>query len=169
MFRYQFYNQIINFFWTIISFVPILIFWYQYYKTDILIIAIAISMVPFFIPADYFKILQLSKNRRFYENLGIRTFLKFTQNGSIVNRMIRNNNPGYKIISNKKSFNQFYNQLIVYEKYHYACLVFFLISFLIAVYLKEYLQAVLIMLVNFIYNFIPILIQQYHKIKLKRL
>ncbi len=46
------------------------------------------------------------------------------------------------------------------------CLAFFLASFVYAIYQQAFLISLLIFVSNIIYNVIPILIQQYNKLRL---
>jgi hypothetical protein len=58
------------------------------------------------------------------------------------------------------------SKIAMYERYHFICLVFFLASFVYAIHQQAFLISLLILMSNILYNIIPILIQQYNKLRL---
>jgi hypothetical protein len=95
-------NQLVNFFWTILCFIPVICFWLNA-DLSVLYIFIAISILSLLLPA---RLLQLSNRPRFYERLGIKLVRKFVQNGEYINLLVRKFKPGHKIISNKTQATQ---------------------------------------------------------------
>ena len=159
-------NQAINFFWTILCFIPVVAFWAGAGAMQMLYVLIFISLLSLAIPA---KMLQLSGNPKFYEGLGIKFIRKLVQNGEYANRLIRKNNPQYKLIKDKAHAAQYMRTIIMYERYHFLCFVFFLLSAVYAVITARYAFAAVILVANIIYNVSPILLQQYNRARVLRL
>jgi hypothetical protein len=57
-------------------------------------------------------------------------------------------------------------QIAIYERFHLICLDFFFVSFVYAIFQDAFFLSFLILLSNIVYNIIPILIQQYNKLRL---
>jgi hypothetical protein len=158
-------NQAINFFWTILCFIPVIAFWRG---ADIfwLYIFIGISVVSLLLPA---KLLQLSRNPKFYESLGVKFIRKLVQSGDYANRLIRRKNPQYKLIKNKANVAQYMRTIIMYERYHFLCFIFFLLTTIYALIHLRYVFVMLIIISNIIYNVCPILLQQYNRARVLKL
>ena len=162
----KFYNQILNGFWTVLAFIPVLQYWIRHYSGPALFWVLAVSMVPLFLPGRWFDSLQLSPRRSFYESLGIRRMLAFTQDGYLVNRLIRKKDPDYRTVRSRADLRGLKSRMLVYEKYHWTCFVFFLLTFFLALRVGEYGLAGLVMLANAGYNVVPVLIQQYNAVRM---
>jgi hypothetical protein len=161
-------NQFINFFWTILSFIPIFDYWLG---KDItwLYAFVLFSLIPAVLPNNFFRHFQLSSNSKFYERLRVKFIQRFVQNGTFINRVIRKKNPDYKIIKDRVEARKYLGTISMYERYHVFCFIFFGLTFGHALYGQRYVAAFLILLVNAIYNICPILIQQYNKLRVMRL
>ena len=159
--RIQIYNQIINLFWTTVCFGPIVRLWHIYYHPTILIVSLAVSFLPVLIPTKYFSILQASRNRKFYESLSIKSLQSLTQDGRLVTTLAKGKNQ-----HTRAAHKNYKSKIAMYEKFHMFCLAFFLASFVYAIYKQAFLISLLIFTSNIIYNVIPILIQQYNKLRL---
>jgi len=161
-------NQFINFFWTILCFIPVLIYWFGNYSYW-LYVFILFSLIIALLPGSIFRHFQLSSNRKFYERLGVKFIQQFVQNGTLINRTIRKNNPDYKLIKDRAQAQQYLNTINMYERYHVLCFVFFTLTFIHALISQRYIIAVLVLVANIIYNVCPILIQQYNKLRVMRI
>jgi hypothetical protein len=151
-------NQAINFFWTIICFIPVIAFWMTA-DTFWLYIFIGISVVSLLLPA---KLLQLSRNPKFYEILGVKFIRKLVQNGEYANRLIKRKNPHYKLIKDRAHATHYMRTIIMYERYHFLCFIFFMLTAVYALINQHYIFSTLILIANIIYNVCPILLQQYN-------
>ncbi|RFZ95240.1 hypothetical protein D0C36_06855 [Mucilaginibacter conchicola] len=159
-------NQFINFFWTIICFAPVLTYWFKAFDVMWLIIAIAISLVSLLIPG---RVLQLSYRPKFYERLGIRFIRKFVQNGDWANRLSRIKDPQYKHIRNRSLAPAYHHTIVMYERFHFMCLVLFFFTAILAFADDFYWLSIQIIITNTIYNIAPILLQQYNKARLLKI
>src|SRR5688572_29658343 len=154
--RIQTFNLIINLFWTTVCYIPVVCIWYLYYQPTTLYVSVAVSLSAVFIPAKYFNLLQVSRSRRFYESLSIRSLQSLTQDGRMVSTLAKMKNQ-----HTRAAHKNYKSKIAMYESFHMSCLVFFSISFVYAIYQQAFLISLLIFISNIIYNFIPILIQQY--------
>ena len=159
--RIQIYNLIINLFWTTVCCVPVVSLWYLYYHPAILFVSLAVSILPILIPAKYFILLQISRSRRFYESLSIKSFQSLTQDGRLAATLAKSKNQ-----HTRSAHKNYKSKIAMYEKFHLFCLAFFIASFVYAIYQQAFLISLLIFVSNIIYNVIPILIQQYNKLRL---
>ena len=159
--RIQIYNLLINLFWTTVCCVPVVSLWYLYYHPTILFASLAISVLPVLIPAKYFSLLQISRSRRFYESLSIKSLQSLTQDGRLVTTLAKG-----KSQHTRAAHKNYKSKIAMYEKFHMFCLAFFLVSFAYAIYQQAFLTSFLIFMSNIIYNIIPLLIQQYNKLRL---
>jgi len=166
MTRIQIYNLIVNLLWTTVCFAPIILLWYLDYNPTILFASLGFTFLVFLIPAKYFDTLQISRSRKFYESLSIKTLQSLTQDGKLISAFAKQRNKNYRLIKTRVLHKNFKSQIAIYERFHFVCLVFFLVSFAYAIYQQVFLLSTLILMANIIYNIIPILIQQYNKLRL---
>ncbi|MBD1393105.1 glycosyl-4,4'-diaponeurosporenoate acyltransferase CrtO family protein [Mucilaginibacter glaciei] len=159
-------NQAINFFWTIICFIPVIGFWVGINDMRTCCLFIGISVVSLLLPA---RILQLSDKPGLYERLGVKFFRKFVQNGELVNRFIKKNAPQYALIRNKSTAANYMRTVAMYERYHLLCFVFFLLTAGYAIITTHYAMGASILGFNVIYNICPLLLQQYNRSRLLKL
>jgi hypothetical protein len=159
-------NQAVNFFWTILSFIPVMGFWLGEGITTWFYIFGGISIISLFLPE---LILQLSDNPKFYEGIGVRFIRKFVQDGDLVKRFIKKGKPQSNIIKNKTNALSYGSTIVMYERYHFLCFVFFLLTTFYAVYTAKYPLSLIIIMANIIYNICPIMLQQYNRARLLKL
>jgi hypothetical protein len=159
-------NQAVNFFWTILCFTPIIGFWAAANSMLLCYIFIGVSVVSMLLPSRY---LQLSNNPKFYEGIGVRLIRNFVQNGDLINRIIRKNNAQYKVIKSKATAVKYMQTVVMYERYHFVCFIFFLLTAAYAIIVAQYSFALIVIIANIIYNTCPILLQQYNRARLARL
>jgi len=159
-------NQAVNFFWTILSFIPVIVFWAVSGNMMWCYVFSGFSLLGLIVPLKW---LQLSDDPKFYQKLGIRLVKKFVQNGDYANRLARRSNPGHRIIKSKTSAAQYAKITVMYERYHLFCFVFFLATAVLAAIKQHYTLLIFIILANVIYNVYPMLLQQYNRARLLRL
>lgn len=162
-------NQTINLIYTALFFYPVVMFWFNYYSLPILLFMVGISLSVFFLPLRFYAVSQMSKSRAFYERLLIHKIQHFTQQGRYPQRFIKRLSGHDYIAFRRQNMGQFQNQIRIYESYHWACFIFFMITSIYALTQQAYASAILIFASNLLYNAIPILIQQYNKIRLKNI
>ncbi|NJO01932.1 MAG: hypothetical protein HC880_09780 [Bacteroidia bacterium] len=165
----QHLNQFINLFWTALCCIPLVVYWFQADAHLWLYVFLGLSLLVACLPIKFYRRIQLSNKSRFYESLGVKLARKFTQNGDLVNRLVRKNNPTHRIIKNRHQSLRYRKTMMMYEKYHYLGLIFFFLTALHALLNLKIGAAIWITLLNIVYNIYPILLQQYNKIRLERL
>jgi hypothetical protein len=159
-------NQAINFFWTILCFIPIVMFWAEAGAMQLLYLLIFISFLSLIIPA---RLLQLSGSTKFYENLGVKLIRKLVQNGDYANKTLKKRNPQHKLIKGKAHAAQYMRTIIMYERYHFLCFTFSMLTAVYALINTHYGFFVIIVMANIIYNVCPILLQQYNRARVLKL
>jgi hypothetical protein len=159
-------NQAVNFFWTILCFIPVIAYWFAANSLLWCFIFIGISVVSQFLPVGQ---IQLSHNPRFYENFGVKFIRKFVQNGEFINRLIRKAKPNYRIIKSKANAMQYMKTIKMNERYHFICFVFFSLTAMYALITSHYTLSMLVIIANIIYNIYPILLQQYNRARVSKL
>ncbi len=164
-----FYNQLINFFWSILAFAPVVYFCYQYLPLRMLYLFIGISCLVIFMPVSLMNKMQLSQSSRVYKKLGIRTIKKYTQDGDLVNRYIKSQYPQYKYVESKKDIKKLIGKSYINEKFHYLVLVFFICLTVFAIKHGLIVWAIFISIANIVYNLYPIFLQQYNRIRINAL
>jgi hypothetical protein len=166
-------NQLINVFWTIISFSVVGWYWGEYFAEDrvewLLYVFIAASVLAFNIPVKLISVLNLSTNPRTYELIGVRAMRWLVQDGMLVHRVNQRLGKNQKVIPNRKAARRYLNKIVVQERYHYSCFVFFSLSSVSAILTGKIGLALLMAISNIIYNVYPILLQQYNRLRIRKL
>lgn len=161
-------NQFINFFWTVLGFAAVLCYWTATGLSAWFYLFIVLSIIPAFLPQRFFYRIQLSDSTKLYERLGLRFIRKFVQHGDFANRHARKNNPAYYGMLKSVEPKKYLSTIMMYERYHFICLIFFLLTCGMAMIQERYLMALLILISNVVYNVFPILLQQYNRIRVLR-
>lgn len=112
---------------------------------------------------------RLSRRRRFYESLGVKWVRHFVQDGDLVTRFNRKRSPGHRVIRNRKAGRNYLRTVSVYERYHFLCFLFFLFSAVHAAWAGRTGMALILVICNVVYNLLPLLLQQFNRIRLERL
>lgn len=156
-------NQLINVFWTFFAFMPVV--WYWYFNQDLpwLIFFVALSVASGFLPGKWYRRLQVSRDRRFYERAGIRFVRELVQDGGFSNRI--SGKKHFKVQERNKGVN-YLKTIEMYERFHIECLLFFLLTSVHAFFNGLYVFSFIMLLANIIYNVCPILLQQYNRLRL---
>lgn len=126
------------------------------------------SICLLFLPNEVYQRFQLSDRPEYYQRLGLKFFRRYTQDGDIVRQILRKDNS-IKVRRTKKEFVNYHRTIEVYERYHLVCFAFFLLTGFYAIALANFAIFILITMANILYNVIPLLLQQYNKLRIKRL
>lgn len=162
-------NQLINFFWTILGFAAVVTYWFSAGLSAWFYLFLIVSITPAFLPQKVANHLQLSGNTKFYERFGIRFIRKFVQHGDFANRLARRNDPRYRVMLKNTTPASYLKTVMMYERYHLMCLIFFLLTSVRVLVRGNYLLFLLIAISNILYNFYPILLQQYNRVRILRI
>ncbi|MCB0488309.1 MAG: hypothetical protein R2820_12865 [Cyclobacteriaceae bacterium] len=164
----QLLNQLINIFWTVLAFAPVLAFWLAIGMNVYFYLFIIPSICLLFLPNHFYERLQLSDRPEDYQRLGLKFFRRYTQDGDIVKQILRKDNS-LKLRRTKKEFVNYHRTIEVYERYHMVCFAFFLLTGFYAIALANFAIFILITMANILYNVIPLLLQQYNRLRIQRL
>ena len=164
-----FYNTVPNIFWSILNFIPVFTFCYRFVDLKLLLVLLSISFLTVLLPNTLFSKIQLSHKIDTYKRLGVHWINQFTQNGDIINRMIRKKFPEYRVVSSRtRSIKKLVGQTYMLEKFHFMLFTFFSLITILAIVNNKPGWALLITITNVIYNVYPCLLQQYIRLKLLR-
>ena len=159
------YNAVPNVFWSLLAFVPVSIFCYQFMGRGWLWTFVVASLIAFMLPASTLRYLELSSTVATYRKLGVHWVNHFVQRGSFINQLLRRRYPGYPPIRSRTGILQ---TTYAQERFHWAVLLFFLLSSLYAITHGYPGWALLITIINVVYNLYPIWLQQYIRKRLSR-
>jgi len=161
------YNAIPNLLWSILNLLPISVFCYSYVELKLFYIHLAAGLFTLFLPRSFFNAIQLSKTVSVYRSLGVHLMNRYTQNGTIINQLIKRRFPDYKVVS-KRSVSQLVGQSYMLEKFHFMMFTLFVIIAFHALVRQYYGWALILFFNNIIYNVYPCLLQQFIRVKLNR-
>jgi hypothetical protein len=165
----QVFNQLLNFFWTILCFLPVLWYWVMQGQGVWLYGSIIFSIGCGLLPEAFFRFLQISQRTGFYEKYGAKMIRKFVQQGDMINRLFRQQYAGYKVIRDAGQARNYLKTIAMYERYHFMCFLFFLSTAIQGLFTHRFLFALLITIGNTLYNICPIFLQQYNRLRIRRL
>lgn len=161
------YNMIPNLTWSVLNLTPIFICCFTLITLKLIYIFLAISTVPLFFKNSFINRMRLGKTTGIYKKLGVHLINKVSQNGDIINNLLRKRFPEHRIIRhNKRSVSRLIDQTYMFEKFHWVLFIFYILITIYCMYAGYRLWAVIIMLTNIAYNIYPVFLQQYIRLKL---
>lgn len=166
-YKQEIINQIINFFWTFLCFAPVLWFWIKEGMNMYFYSFLSISLLVGILPNSILDLLMFGSSKKFYEKLGVKYIVKFVQNGSVVKNLT--NKQGYVIINGKSQARQYLKTISMYERFHWICLLFFTLTTTYCLFHGYFRTGGVITVSNIFYNLCPILLQQYNKIRIRKI
>ena len=156
-----------NLFWSVVCLVPIFIFHYRFIELKLLYFFIAASTLSIFLPNSFFNKIQLSKTVTFYKKLGVERVNRFTQNGEIINVIMRKQFPHLKLVAQKRRVvKSLLKQTYYYERFHFLIFTFFILTTVYAISTHYFGWSFILLVTNLIYNVFPNLLQQYLRVRL---
>ena len=162
------YNMVPNLLWSIINLTPICIFCFTLVKLKLIYIFLLISFIPLFFKNSFIDKFQIAKSIEFYKKLGVHKINSVAQNGSIINKILKNKFPDHRIVvPNKSSISNLIAQTYIFEKFHLMTFLFFNAIIIYSLIYSYWYWAIIILLTNIAYNIYPNLLQQYIRIKLR--
>jgi hypothetical protein len=121
-------NQFINLFWTVLGFAAMVSYWISEGLSAWFYLFTGLSIIPAFLSQSVFYRLQLSRDTKLYERLGVRFIRKFVQHGDFANRIARKSNPANPVMRRTGNPERYLSTIMMYERYHFICFVFFLLT-----------------------------------------
>jgi Glycosyl-4,4'-diaponeurosporenoate acyltransferase len=161
------YNLIPNLIWSVLNLTPILVFFFTLIELRLIYIFLALSFIPAFLKNSIIDKLQIGKTTRTYKKLGVHLIKKVSQNGDIINALLKKKFPEHKILANrKKSISALINQTNVFEKFHLILFLFFSLIVIYSIINEYWIWAFTILFTSIAYNVYPNFLQQYIRLKL---
>lgn len=133
------------------------------------ILFIGISYLVSLAPKDFYDKFQISTDLKFYQKLGVDQFKKFSTNGDFINKRIRRRFPTHRNVVNMETIKNKLNETYQIEKSHTVLFIFCLLTNIYAFYTNSINTAIIIFIGNLTFNFYPNLLQQYNRIRYKRI
>ncbi len=161
------YNMIPNIFWSVLNLAPILVFCFTLIDLKLVYIFLAISFIPAFLKNSFIDKLQIGNTTKVYRKFGVHVINKISQNGNIINNLIKKKFPEHKILmKDEKSISALVAQTYVFEKFHLILFLFFSLIISYSIINQYWIWAFVILITNIAYNIYPNLLQQYIRLKL---
>ena len=157
-------NQLLNLFWTVVCCMPVILYWVAADRSWLLPVA-ALSIPGIFVSS---KLYQLSRRTSLYRSLGVKWVRFFVQDGGLIGRLTGKSTER-RIITNKTRGRKYLKTIIMYERFHFLCFLFFTFTTLHAIAYGNLKMALIITGCNIIYNIYPLLLQQFNRIRLERM
>ncbi|WP_343692882.1 hypothetical protein [Chitinophaga sp.] len=162
------YNLLVSLLWTLVCLGPVAGYFYRYMPVNWLWVIVPTALFPYFLPASWLDRYAVSTSRHFYERMGVQAVLGVVQHGRYVNRRIKSRFPGYRIVYDRETIRRKIKETYQFERFHYGLLLAFIIPISHAWSVYWY-RGVILVVCNMVYNVYPILMQQYVRLRLKRM
>jgi hypothetical protein len=133
---------------------------------SLLLVCAGVIVLPFLLPPSYFR--PRPFERALYRRLGIRWFRAIATDGDFIMRRLRARDPTFRVIGRERSASDYAKNSILGERWHTSWLLLGLITAGLAVANGEYIFGAVITVFNLAFNFYPVLLQRYHRIRLRR-
>lgn len=159
-------NFLVNIWWTALCCAPVLVLWIWHYQQRLFFGQLLLSSTVLLLPESVWRRFQITRDKVFYERLGVRAAQALTQNGKLINQISGPSGKRGKVIKRRSDLAIFRRQIAVYERYHLFGFVFFLSTMVTAIAKSQFGLATLILVSNIIYNVYPLLIQQYNRLRM---
>lgn len=159
-------DTFINFFWTILCCAPVVWYWYNTGWGIWSYFLLGTSFIAGLLPYRLLQWTRLAKSRRGYERMGVRFIRKLTQNGDWANKVAHTSG---NTISNPETAEKYLNTIMMYERFHLICGLFFLLTAIHAFIHSYWITGLLICIANIVFNYAAILLQQYNRLRILQL
>ena len=133
----------------------------------VLLACAGIPLIPFVLPRSYF-LPRAFERGRFYRSLGVRVFRVFATDGDLINRRLRQLDPGYRVVRDKRALAEHIAGTILNERWHTSWLLLGIITAGSAVVTRQHWWAVVVTAFNVAFNLFPVLHQRYKRARLRR-
>lgn len=163
-----FCNAVPSVLWSLLCFLPVSTFCTLYIHPLRLFAFGAVSLLVYAVPTSQFRHVELSARPDRYRRLGIPLVNRWVQHGTIVNGLLRRVYPGYVRLRSRTQVSFLKRSTYKAERFHWATFLFFLLCSVSAAAGRHPGWALLILLTNALYNLYPIWLQQYLRLRLRR-
>jgi uncharacterized membrane protein YedE/YeeE len=164
-----YYNMVPNLIWSILHLAPVTFFCFTEMIPGWVYLFTAISFGLGLLPVSFLQRIQLGKTTAPYKKAGIRLIRKYSQDGDIINGLLRKKFPGYKVMPNNDSIKKYIKRTWMYERFHLMALFFMLFIAIAAVVQGLIGWALAITCNNILYNLYPMWLQQYNRLRVQQI
>ena len=161
-----FYNAVPSVLWSVLAFGPVVLYCYRYVAQPALWASVGLSLLAYAWPAAWLRRLQLSRQAALYRRLRVPLLGRFTQQGGLVNGLLRRRYPAYRVLPGRQAVARLLSTTYQQERFHWAGLLFFALLGLHAGWAGRWYWAGGLLLANIGYNLYPIWLQQYLRVRL---
>ncbi|MBF9221648.1 glycosyl-4,4'-diaponeurosporenoate acyltransferase CrtO family protein [Hymenobacter ruricola] len=158
-------NAVPNVLWSLLALLPLSVYCYRYMARPWLYGFLAVGLLAYAVPTAWFGRWQLSRRPARYRRLGVALLNRLTQNGDLVNRLLRRRYPAYRHVRTRAALAALVRTSYHQERFH---LLGFLFFGLVSGYAAARGQAGwcgLLLLLNLGYNVYPMWLQQYLRLR----
>jgi hypothetical protein len=160
------YNAVPSVLWSVLAFGPLVVCCYRYVERPWLWGFVALSLTAYVWPVAWLRRLQLASSVQVYRRLGVPSISHVTQQGALINSLLRRRYPGYRVVVGRRSLARLRSTTYQQERFHWAGLLFFLLVSLYVGVEGQLGWACSLTLLNVGYNLYPIWLQQYLRLRL---
>jgi hypothetical protein len=126
------------------------------------------SVLAMMVPAAILRYLELSSTIKTYRKLGVHWVNHFVQHGTLINHLLRRTYPEHRRMLSRTRTTYLLQSTYVQERFHWAALLFFLLTSLYGITHGYPGWALPITITNVVYNLYPIWLQQYIRVRMNR-
>jgi Glycosyl-4,4'-diaponeurosporenoate acyltransferase len=162
-------NSIPNIFWSVLCILPVYLFCSHSMTLVLLYTFGGISLVPYFLPVSILDRMGVSSSPATYRRLGVGLVNRFTQDGILVRKFARRSHPNRSRLADPKVIAGLRSAAFQRERFHLAGFLFFLLVTGRAIWLGQWYWTLLLLTSNIVYNAYPVLLQQYIRLRLRRI
>ncbi|PUZ22469.1 hypothetical protein GA0116948_10965 [Chitinophaga costaii] len=163
------YNTLPYLIWSAMHLVPAFYYYDHFMLPSWLWVILPLWGLPYTLRPAVMDFVSLSKRPEWYHRLGVDVIQDYVQHGGMVNRLIRRRYPAYRIVYDKATVRKQLSASYMFERFHLGMLLLFGALSVHAVSGRCWKWALLLLLSNGMYNVYPILLQQFIRLRLKRL
>jgi len=128
-----------------------------------------VCFVPLLFPRTYFRCWESAHGLRVYESAGVRLFKRYATNGDLINRWVRRLDTTYRLVTDKRSAQEWAEKTRRGERSHLILLLMGSLTAAYAAHIGWEGWAVGLAASNIIFNGYPILLQRYNRCRIERL
>jgi len=162
-------NQLLNCWWALVGFAPVYYHWHFSGLDGWFYLFLAISLLAALLPEKAYTYLAYSRRCSAYETLGVKIIRKFAQNGDFTAGIAGGRADDQRTVRSVGTARQYLRTVAMYERFHWTCFVFFLLSTVHAYTSGKYWTGTFIIVANVVFNVSTLLLQQYNKLRIHRL
>ena len=161
-------NALPSVFWSALCIAPVYIFCASYMGRSWLYGFGAASLFPHAFPLPWLRHFELSSSPSTYRRFGVPLVNQVAQHGTLIHRFVRHRDPNARHALNAREIVRLQGVSYDQERFHMMGFLFFSFSAGYAIARAKPVWAFVLLLCNIAYNLYPIWLQQYVRMRLRR-